>query len=119
MPITYAATAQGSTRPEVAEVLARGLNSDKQLLIYLDKSLAGPSPIDLTEKDLVAKANTALELMRVPSNNKPSSIIFIAAMKMHNGNVIYQLNSTHAAVWLYNTEVQKAFLLTYSSMANI
>ena len=57
--------------------------------------------------------------MDEPPIDKPSPISFIATKKICNSNILYQLNSTQATAWLKNPKVQKAFLLTYSSNANI
>ena len=117
-PSTYSSVAQSSINSEHVDVVARGLNADKQLLIVADKTLASTVTTDLMEKDLVAKANTTLELMVNPSTDKPS-INFVTAKILHNGNTLFQLNSASATAWLRNPSVQKAFLLAYSSTANI
>ena len=75
--------------------------------------------MDLTEKDLVAKANTALDLMEIEDGNRPTQVTLLAARRIQNSNILYQLNSTQAAEWLWKPTIQKAFLLTFSSMANI
>ena len=118
-PTSYAAAVQNFTSIEHTDVIARGINTDKQLLILTNKTLTSTNPTELTEKDLVAKANTALELMVDQPIDKPTLVTFVAAKKLHNGNVLFQLNSIAAASWLKNPDVQKAFLLTYSSSANI
>ena len=118
-PATYTAILQTATNPEHVDVIARGLNADKQLLIIVDKTLPNTPLTDLTEKDLVTKANMALELMDDPSTNKPMLVSFITAKKLCNSNILFQLNSIQATMWLQNTDVQKEILLTYSSNANI
>ena len=76
-PVTYAAVAQTATNQEHADIIARGLNANKQLLIVADKTIPSLPPSDLTEKDLVTKANMALKLMDDPSTNKPTLVSFI------------------------------------------
>ena len=114
-PATYAAVAQAATNSEHADIIARGLNADKQLLIFADKTLSNADPTDLTKKDLVTKANMALELMDDTPTNKLEIVSLITAKKLCNGNILFQLNSTQATAWLRNPDVQKEFLLTYSS----
>ena len=104
-PATYAAVAQAATNSEHADIIARGLNADKQLLIFTDKTLPNADPTDLTEKDLVTKANMALELMDNTPTNKLEIVSFITAKKL--GNVPFQLNFTQATAWLRNPDVQK------------
>ena len=55
--------------------------------------------MDLMEKDLVTKANTALELITDPNANRPTNVKFIVAKKLCNGNILYQLESTQAWAW--------------------
>ena len=106
-PATYTTVAQAATNSEHADIISRGLNADKQLLIFTDKTLPNADPTDLTEKDLVTKANMALELMDDTPTNKPELISFITTKKLHNGSVLFQLNSTQATVWLRNPDIQK------------
>jgi hypothetical protein len=49
------------------EVITRGHTMDKQILIQKDKNVTDNTLDNLTEKDLVAKANTALDLMGMSS----------------------------------------------------
>jgi hypothetical protein len=74
---------------------------------------------NLTEKDLVVKANTTLNLMGIEATDKPPGIAFIGAKKLRNGNILYQLNSTDAGHWLKHTDVQKAFMANYGGTSNI
>ena len=48
-PATYAAVAQAATNSEHVDIIARGLNTDNQLLIFTDKTLPNADPTDLTE----------------------------------------------------------------------
>ena len=65
--------------------------------------------MDLTEKDLVAKANTALDLMEIEDGNRPTQVTLLAARRIQNSNILYQLNSTQAAEWLWKPTIQKLF----------
>ena len=118
-PASYAAIASRQIDPAHADVIARSANAEKQILILANKTNPEAPPSDLTEKDLVTKANLALELMDDPGTNKPTAITFIAAKKLQNDNVLYQLNSPQAAKWLRNPKVQATFLQSYSSTAHI
>jgi hypothetical protein len=46
----------------------------------------------LSEKDLVARANTTLDLMGMEAADKPPDMVFVGAKKLRNGSVLYQLN---------------------------
>ena len=62
-PSTYAAAVQYQPHPIHEEVITRGQTADKQILIQKDQNTTENALDSLTEKDLVAKANTALDLM--------------------------------------------------------
>jgi hypothetical protein len=101
-PRTYAtATAsQQDPHPDHAEVITRGYITDKQILIQKDKNATENMLDSRTEKDLVVKANTALDLMGISGMDKPQQTAFIGAKKLRNSNVLYQLNTEEAAAWL-------------------
>ena len=94
---TYTSITQQNINPEHVEVIARGQLADRQILIYFNKNGTNTPTTDLTEKDLVAKANTVLNLMEIEDGNKPTQITFLAARRIQNGNILYQLNLTQAA----------------------
>ena len=62
-PITYAAVVHQQTHPDCAALIAKGNTTDRQILIQKDCDATDNALENLTEKDLVMKANTALELM--------------------------------------------------------
>ena len=62
-PITYAAAVHQQTHPDCAALIAKGNTTDRQILIQKDCDATDNALVNLTEKDLVIKANTALKLM--------------------------------------------------------
>ena len=73
-PITYAAVAQQYEKNAHAEVIVRGTAADKQILVQRNRngtSNADDTLLDLTEKELVTKANMALDLMGWEGLDKP------------------------------------------------
>ena len=116
---TYASVAQNAIKADLADMVAKTITSDKQILICLDKTTTSSPNTDLTELTLVAKANTAVELMAETEEPKPTDVKFIAVKILCNGSILYQLNSVQAASWLRNPTIQNAFLKTYSSSAYI
>ena len=72
-PSTYAAAAaiQYKPHPIHTEIITRGQMADKQILIQKDKNITENALDSLMEKDLVAKANTALDLMGIEGLDKP------------------------------------------------
>ena len=88
-------------------------------MIQKDPNATDNALESLTEKDLVAKANTTLDLMGMAAANKPPCMVFVGAKKLKNGNVLYQLNSMDAGYWIQQQEVQKAFMANYRGTSNI
>jgi len=80
-PMTYAAATQQEAHTDHAEVITRGHTTDKQILIQKDKDATNNALDSLTEKDLVVKANTALDLMGMAGMDKPCHTPFIGAKK--------------------------------------
>jgi hypothetical protein len=112
--------AKPTPHPELADVMARNLTSAKQILITFDETNTSTSPASpLTEKDLVTKANMAVELLKDSDNIRPNPFIFNAAKKLRNGNVLYTLTTTEAASWLRIPENQKTFSSSFGGTANI
>jgi len=118
-PMTYANVIQQHVPPAHELVVARGELTVKQILIQKDPGATDNALESLTEKDLVAKANTTLDLMGIEVADKPPGTAFIGAKKLKNSNVLYQLNSMDAGYWIKQTDVQKAFITNYSGTSNI
>ena len=81
---TYTTITQCNTNPEHAEVIAQGQLSDIQILIDFNKDTNESTLTDLTERDMVAKANTALKLMNCNDPDKPQTIKFMATRHIQN-----------------------------------
>jgi len=73
-----------------------------------DKSLA-----DLSEKELVSKANATLELMQSAALGSLSGINFVGADVLRSGTVAYHLNTLESAKWIQEETNTKAFLLNF------
>jgi len=118
-PITYAAATQQHIHPDCTTIIAKGQNMAKQILIQKDQNITDNALESLTEKDLVMKANMALDLMGYKSLNRPHQTMFIRAKKLRNGSITYQLNSEEAAIWLQSPDVQKSFMAHFRGTSNI
>jgi hypothetical protein len=116
-PMSYAAITQQHIPMSVAAVVTRGETTDKQILIQKDPDAADNNLGTLTE--LVAKANTALDLMGIEASDCPAGASFVAAKKQRNGNVLYLLNTKEAAQWFKQPGVQHAFMGKFGSTSTI
>ena len=116
---TYMTVTQCNTHPNHAEVIAQGQLSNMQLLIDFDKESTDSTIADLTERDMVVKASTALKIMNINDPDKPQTVQFMAAHRIQNNQILYQLNSASATEWIRKPATHKAFLMAYSSLAKI
>ena len=74
---------------------------------------------ELTEKQLVEKANVALDLMGLQAEDKPVGTQFVGVSKLNGaGGVMYELDSEEAAKWLKENSVMKAFIVKMGSTAD-
>jgi hypothetical protein len=98
---TYTMITQQQTIPAAhITVITRGETSNKQILIQKDPNATDNVLDSLMEKDLVAKANTTLDLMGIEAEDRPTNTTFIGAKKLRNRSVLYQLNTKEAVTWL-------------------
>jgi hypothetical protein len=116
---TYANAAKQRIPPAHEAIIAKGYQSDKQILIRKDPAAADNALATLSEIELVTKANTTIDLMGEDNFDMPPGTAFVGAKKLRNGNVIYQLNTADAGTWINQTEVQKAFMENYGGTGKI
>jgi hypothetical protein len=102
-----------------ATVVSNGETSDKQILIQKDPNTTDNALDSLTERDLVTKANTAIDLMGIEAADAPTGTAFVGAKKLRNGNILYHFNMRDAAIWFNQSGVQQAFLAKYGGTSNI
>ena len=104
---TYARAAGRIIPPKHAEAITRGDMLERRFLVggKDDKALS-----DLSEKELVSKANTTLDIMESAALGSPVGIEFVGADVLRSGTVAYHLNTLDAARWLQKDENTKAFM---------
>jgi hypothetical protein len=74
---------------------------------------------DLSEVDLLAKANTAYKLMKVGKNDAPEGLRFVGARKLARGSIVLDLNSTEAVIWLQDKNIREDFIKHFGSMSTV
>ncbi|KAH6910036.1 hypothetical protein BKA70DRAFT_1469505 [Coprinopsis sp. MPI-PUGE-AT-0042] len=87
----------GSTRRD-REIAARLERKERQVLV--DGLTNGDGASTLSERELVSKANIALDLMKAEENGLPEGARFVAAMKKKDGAVVYEMDNAAASAWL-------------------
>jgi hypothetical protein len=111
---TYAAVTQVQVPPRHAEVMARSQGRDKQVLIEGVEGTNNEDLQRLTERELVDKAETTLELMGLMAADKPEEgRMFVGAQKLQRGGILYLMKTTAAADWLKKPDVRHRFLELY------
>jgi hypothetical protein len=81
-PRTYTSVAHQQVPPAHESVITCGEITAKQILIQKDPNSADNALETLTEKELVAKANTTLDLMGLEAADKPQDTTFVGAKKL-------------------------------------
>jgi len=106
-PQTYARVASRLIPPKHAEAITRGDMLERCFLVggKDDKALS-----DLSEKELVSKANTTLSIMESAALGSPEGIAFVGADILRSGTVAYHLNTLDAARWLQKDTNTRAFM---------
>lgn len=116
--MTYATVTRIQVTPQHEEVIARTQSRDKQVLI--DDIGEGVATGDMTERELVAKANMTVELMGIEAADKPTGEkLFVGAKKLARGGILYLMESVEAAKWMRREDVKKAFENKYGGQVQI
>lgn len=96
--------------PQHATAVTQGNTKSRQLYVQPTPNEEEDPLKDLSEKELVAKANMALDLMGLAASDAPEGTTFVGARRLRTGAIQYQLNLEDAAEWLRDEEVLKSFM---------
>ena len=115
--ITAEATTIGTEREHQATMM-KGILQRRQIL--LDGIQGVRTATDgLTERELVEKANLALEGMGIRGSDKPVGTKFVAAKKLRNGGVVFEMDSEKAAEWVRKKDVRGIFAESFGGSAQV
>ena len=113
--LTYATALKGQVPMTHQTTITRARTRNCQLLID-DEDPAISNPLkNLTEQELVAKANEALDLSK--DQNTPTDGKFLGAKKLNNGGIVFDLNTAQITSWVKNNK--KTFTDKFGAMAVI
>jgi len=73
----------------------------------------------LSERELVEKANLALDGMGIMASDKPAGTKFIAVKNLRNGGVVFEMDSEMVANWLKKRDVRGVFAGSFGGSAQI
>ncbi|KAF8503954.1 hypothetical protein JB92DRAFT_3123191 [Gautieria morchelliformis] len=105
---TYAAALKGNVPLSHLNNLARARARARecQILIDRDPRVEHNALTELTEQELVAKANEALE--QLEGDTQGTEVTFIGAKILANGGIVYELGNPTAASWVQQNKARFA-----------
>ncbi|KAJ6525116.1 hypothetical protein B0H19DRAFT_1276208 [Mycena capillaripes] len=111
-PATYAGVAAAVRHPppQHAAVLANAQAKDCQIHIERSRDVSTYGHATLNEKELVVKANLALNHVTKEDNTAPPKTTFVGARKLRSGAIVFHLSSATGAEWVRVPKRITAFL---------
>ncbi|KAG5353607.1 hypothetical protein C0989_004715 [Termitomyces sp. Mn162] len=94
--------ADAARRAEREDMVQKARNKTRQVII--DNAQGAGGWKELTEKELIEKAQITKDMMGIQGLDSPK-VDIITAWKLKNRGVLYKLKSTKAAEWLMKEEV--------------
>ena len=119
MAKTYADKARANIPSTHLMVVVRMQVQRRRIRLVKAAGMEGVGLGELSEKQLVEKANLALALMTEEEENRPTPVKFMGANKERgSGGVTFELNSEVAAGWLREEASMAKFLSKMGSTAD-
>jgi hypothetical protein len=107
---SYASVTKMGMPPPLTRLLSCSEAQAHQILINKRSLQAMNELQELTEAQLTAKAELALELMSKAGTTLPDNISFLSARKLQNSEILYKLNSSGSAEWINAPANRSKFL---------
>ena len=102
-----------------ATVVARAESQKRKIWLVKATGLVGEGMSELSEKQLVEKANIALTLMSEGEERRLAEAKFVGASKERGlGGVTYEMNTVGMATWLREKTTMSDFLNNMGSMTD-
>lgn len=89
--------------------MARQGARDRQILIDFASPADKDASKDMSETELVAKANLVIGLLREEGGEMPDAITFSSIRKLRHGGCLYEMNTVEATRWLKRDENMRLF----------
>ena len=115
--MTARVTSMGTEREHQAAMEKGTLQRRQVLLDEIEGARTAAS--GLTERELVEKASLALDRMGVRGSDKLTGTKFVAAKKLRNGGVVFEMDSKSAADWLKKKDIRGVFVESFGGSAQI
>ncbi|KIK82764.1 hypothetical protein PAXRUDRAFT_14667 [Paxillus rubicundulus Ve08.2h10] len=112
--MSYVGAVKSNSPTQHRDILAKSKAITRQVLIN-----SGPNQNlhTLTEKELVAKANIALGLLKDNSEDLPEDMTFFSTRKLRNSTTIFEVDRPESAEWLKETDNRQSFLAQFDANA--
>ena len=108
---TYTDRVKNKVPPTHATAVVRVENQKRKIRLIKAMGMTGEGTNNMTEKQLVEKANMTLGLMVAGKENRPVGAKFVGANKERGlGGVSYEMNTEEAAGWLKEKTMMADFL---------
>jgi hypothetical protein len=108
------AWAAGPPHPKLREDMARFRLQRRQFFVDSEDKDIASSTLDLDDKALLERGRLALETMHI-LDKKPANIKIVAARRLDNKGVCYELESEQSGEWLRRPTATAAFLHAYGT----
>jgi hypothetical protein len=102
--------ANSTIPPQHAAVVTQGNAKSQQIYVQTNPGMDNNGLKDLTKKELVAKAQIALNLMGLGASDTLEGTTFIGAKKLRTGAIQYQLSSESSMEWIQDKAVMASFM---------
>ena len=118
-PKTYTDSVRNNIPTPHTAAVARAITQKRKIRLVKAIGMVGEGMVEISEKQLVEKANMALVLMVEGEERRPIEVRFVGANKERgSGGVTYKLNSEEVAEWLRGRSTMLDFLMKMGSMAD-
>jgi hypothetical protein len=105
---TQAPITPANAAPRYAAARAKAVADERNVILDLSGD-AAKDTAKLSEKELVDRANVAVDRMGLQAADKPDAFAFIAASKLEHGGIRYRMADKACADWLRRQDVREAF----------
>ncbi|EIN05542.1 hypothetical protein PUNSTDRAFT_137649 [Punctularia strigosozonata HHB-11173 SS5] len=112
---SYANTARSTPPISYQRIIEQNTRKNKHIII----DAKGPDLEMLTEEQLVAKANMAVEMVGGEDEGKPGDVCFVSVKRLQNRGMEFELNSTAAAAWATRDAIKKKIISNFGYKAEI
>ncbi|EIN04137.1 hypothetical protein PUNSTDRAFT_138865 [Punctularia strigosozonata HHB-11173 SS5] len=114
-PKTYANTTKQTPQAPYQQIVEQNAKKNRRIII----DAKGPDVQSLTEEQLVAKANLAVDMISGEEEGRPQEVRFTSVKRLRNGGMEFELNMTQAASWIKSGAIKQKIISNFGNEAEI